>query len=125
MVCTPRHLRNFEIKGPFLQAGQTIWCFLSYFEYFEKNGVFCSGWQNSLVSSVQGGKIVWCSVQGGLKVWCLLFTLAKIAWCLLTLVSFVWLLFDRICSCFAFSHSAYNLSHSACSHCAYSHSTYT
>ena len=48
MVCTPRHLRNFEIIGSFLQAGQTIWCILSYFENFQK-----------MVSSVQGGKIVW------------------------------------------------------------------
>ena len=27
---------------------------------FSNNSVFCPGWQNSLVSSVQGGKIVWC-----------------------------------------------------------------
>ena len=45
----------------------------------KKCGVFCSPWQNCLVSSVHGGK----------KMWCLLFTLAKIAWCLLGLVSFV------------------------------------
>ena len=27
---------------------------------FSNNDVFCPGWQNSLVSSVHGGKIVWC-----------------------------------------------------------------
>ena len=28
--------------------------------YFFNNGVFCQRWQNSLVSSVHGGKILWC-----------------------------------------------------------------
>ena len=53
-----------------------------------------------MVSSVHGGKIVWCLLSmvaklsgvfcpGLQKLWCLLFTLAKIAWCLLGLVSFV------------------------------------
>ena len=49
----------------------------------------CPGWQISLVSSVQGGKIVWHLLSRVAKMWCLLLTLAKIAWCLLTLVSFV------------------------------------
>ena len=53
-----------------------------------------------MVSSVHGGKIVWCLLStveklSGVfcprwqKMWCLLFTLAKIAWWLLGLVSFV------------------------------------
>ena len=50
MVCAPRQLRNFKIIRPFLQAGQTIY----------RNGVFRPGLQNNLVSSVHGGKIVWC-----------------------------------------------------------------
>ena len=42
------------------------------------------------MSSVHGGKIVWCLLSTvAKKMWCLLFTLAKIAWCLLGLVSFV------------------------------------
>ena len=60
MVCVPRQFRTFKIIRPFLQAGQTIWCLLANFENFGKNGVFCPGWQNSLVSSVHSAKNVWC-----------------------------------------------------------------
>ena len=34
------------------------WCLLS--RVAKLSGVFCPGWQNCLVSSVHGGKIVWC-----------------------------------------------------------------
>ena len=43
-----------------------------------------------MVSSVKGGKIVWCLLSRVAKMWCLLFTLAKTACCLLSYVQSVW-----------------------------------
>ena len=43
-----------------------------------------------MVSSVQGGKIVWCLLSRVAKMWCLLFTLAKTALCLLSYIQSVW-----------------------------------
>ena len=56
---------------------------------FSNNGVFCQRWQNSLVSSVHGGKIVWCLLSTVAKNVVSFVHPGKIAWCLLGLVSFV------------------------------------